>query len=109
VGVKLKEVPNEDGSHYSWAFVCPACKAVHQVDDRWSFNGDVEHPTFGGSVLVHPVEPVETTGYPGRPRCHSQVTDGRIAYYGDSTHACAGQVFELPDWDFARGLGGADG
>jgi hypothetical protein len=82
-------------------FVCPACKSVHQCDHRWGFNGDVERPSFSGSVLVHGDSSI------GRPHCHSVVTNGRIAYGADSTHAFAGQTLDLPDWDFARPLGGA--
>ena len=100
MGVKLKEVLS-DGSHHSWLWVCPACKSVHQCDGRWGFNGNLEAPTFTGSVLVHPIPDI------GRPLCHSHVTDGKITYCSDSTHGYAGQTLELPDWDFARGLGGA--
>ncbi len=101
MGIKVKECVRDNGSHYSWIFVCPACNAVHQCDTRWTFNGDEERPTFGGSVLVHGEPSIQ------RPRCHSHVTNGRIAYGSDCTHAMAGQEVELPDWDFARGLGGA--
>jgi hypothetical protein len=109
VGIKLKEALSTDDRHHSWYFVCPACNAVHQCDTRWKFNGDKAKPTFDGSVLVHavPVTSKSVPGYKGRPRCHSQVTDGKIAYYEDSTHAFAGKTLDLPDWDFARGLGGA--
>jgi hypothetical protein len=30
--------------------------------------------------------------------CHSFVTDGRIQYLSDCTHAMAGQTKELADW-----------
>jgi hypothetical protein len=99
MGIKDKEFFLTDGSHHSWAWVCPACDALHQCDSRWTFNGDLERPTFRASVLVD-------AAY-GRPRCHSFVTAGRIAYCPDSTHAHAGKELEIPDWDFARGLGGA--
>lgn len=109
MGVKLKEATSLDGSP-RYYFVCPACRAVHQCDSRWTLTGGVERPTFDGSVLVHEVKrtPESVPGYKGRPRCHSQVTDGRIAYYLDSTHDRAGETLELPDWDFARDLGGAE-
>jgi hypothetical protein len=93
MGDKLHEALNSDGSHYSWFFRCPGCKAPHQCDSRWTFNGDRERPTFGGSVLVHAVNEI------GRPRCHSFVTDGKISFCADSTHAHAGQTLDLPDWD----------
>ena len=125
VGVKVKELlaPIEPGAtemkHYAWCFVCPACNAVHQCDDRWSFNGNHEAPTFGPvmdaegkptscSILVNGGD--ATKGdlvHPTRPRCHSHVTDGRIIYCADCTHDKKGQTLEIPDWDFSRGLGGA--
>lgn len=109
MGVKVKETVKPDGTHYSWCWVCPACDAVHQCDDRWGFNGSRERPTFEGSVLVHAV----TCGTPDnpfhQPRCHSFVKDGQVSYCSDCTHPMAGQTVDLPDWDFALGLGGANG
>lgn len=104
MGRKLHECLRHDGTHYSWAFYCPACQSLHQCDDRWPFNGDQDRPTFVGSVLVHEVKPTPDSvpGYAGRPRCHSFVTDGRISYCPDSTHAMAGQAVDLPDWDSVR-------
>lgn len=32
-------------------------------------------------------------------RCHSVVTDGRIMFCTDSTHALAGQTVDMPDID----------
>lgn len=109
MGDKLHEAVKSDGSHHSWMWVCPACDAIHQCDDRWTFSGSRERPTFRASVLVHAVERTADSvpGYEGRPRCHSYVTDGRIEYLSDSTHAFAGQTVDLPDWDIARPLGGA--
>lgn len=96
MGIKLHEVLEQDGSHYSWCFYCPACRALHQCDDRWMFNGDREHPTFGGSVLVYEDQRIN------QPRCHSHVRAGQIAYCGDSTHTMAGETVDLPDWDSVR-------
>jgi Family of unknown function (DUF6527) len=93
MGVKLYETVKADGSHYSWAFFCPACRSLHQCDSRWTFNGNTETPTFRASVLVHPVPEI------GRPLCHSFVTDGKIAYLADCTHAFAGKTVDLPDWE----------
>lgn len=100
MGVKLHEVFRRDGAHHSWCFYCPGCKELHQCDTRWKFNGDKERPTFRNSVLVSAVDnPAQ--GY-HRPCCHSYVTDGRIEYLPDSTHAMAGQTVDLPDWDSVR-------
>ncbi len=97
MGDKLLETTNPDGSHYSWVFMCPGCKAPHQCDTRWTFNGDHERPTFRASVLVHAVDDAEVNYH--RPRCHSFVTDGRIQFLPDSTHPLAGQTVDILDWN----------
>lgn len=78
-------------------FWCPGCDGAHQiVDGTWSWNGDLERPTFSPSVLVRfdvrpPNEHLSTV-------CHSFVTEGRIQFLGDSTHELAGQTVDLPEW-----------
>lgn len=82
---------------------CPACKAAHAVRidpaaDPWGWNGSLERPTLTPSLNAH---------YPqgaGRPDyvCHSFVTDGRIKFLTDSTHALAGQEVELPAWPWPK-------
>jgi hypothetical protein len=92
---KVKELMNQDGQHGAWDIYCPACKFDHLFDDRWTFNGDMDRPTFSPSMLVH-----ETPWAGGvKPRCHSFVRDGKIQYLSDSGHVLAGQTVELPDWD----------
>jgi len=94
MGAKVHEWKTSDGSH--WAFHCPACDATHVFDKRWTWNGSVEKPTFAPSLLIHGDEKI------GRPRCHSHVMDGKMAYCADSTHAMKGQSVELPDWSGIR-------
>ena len=98
-------------------FWCPGCESMHAVTvapstDAWGFNGDYDRPTFTPSVLVtsghyapgwsgkscwctynaeHADEP---SGFKCE-RCHSHVTDGRIKFLGDCTHALANQTVEL--------------
>jgi len=63
---------------------------VTQGPGSWTFNGNDEAPTFSPSLLLNGQNP---------PRiCHSYVTDGRIQFLGDSTHALAGQTVDLPDY-----------
>lgn len=68
-------------------------------DGRWQFNGDFERPTFTPSVNM-------SWGGPGNPcgdgvtiipffRNHFTVTDGRITYCTDCTHALSGQTLDL--------------
>ena len=104
------------------AFLCPGCSMMHQIavgsgpGPRWSWNGDAERPTFSPSILVrydHWVPPADTLEMSAKIRagevtqtqvhdvCHSFVTDGRIQFLGDCTHALAGQTVDIPDWDSA--------
>jgi len=99
------------------AFWCPGCVRGHVITVRedgvhaggaWGFNRDGDRPTFAPSVLATGSQElteeqrqsimdggrIETV----RWRCHSFVTDGRIQFLSDCTHALAGQTVDLPDW-----------
>ena len=102
---------------HGYAFKCPGCGEVHIYDSRWTFNGNFEAPTFMPSYLVksghyadnfltenrtecwctyaekHPEQPAPFSCY----ICHSFVTDGKIQFLSDCTHALAGQTVEIPD------------
>lgn len=74
-------------------FWCPGCDAAHAIDQtRWSFNGNVDLPTFTPSVLTWWSDDDGVT----RHQCHSYVTDGKIRFLSDSTHRLAGQTVDLP-------------
>jgi hypothetical protein len=98
VSIKLKKT-SEDG----YQFRCPACNTTHSCDKRWEWNGDLEKPTFLGSVLVYKVFTPASQSFDGQDhliqaRCHSQITDGMIYFYSDCEHAMTGLTVELPDW-----------
>lgn len=103
-------------------FWCPGCNTTHVVSvgggESWQWNGDAERPTFTPSVLVRSghhsgryngqgcwcsynadkiARGEEPSGFKCEV-CHSFITDGRIQFLGDCTHALAGQTVELPDW-----------
>lgn len=94
-------------------FFCPGCKTGHQVrvdpafGPVWGFNGNGDAPTFTPSVLCSGTEPITDEEHARimggekvtpRPKiCHSFVTDGRIQFLGDCTHALAGQTVDLPN------------
>ena len=100
-------------------FWCPGCKEMHVVwvgegpGPRWSWNGDVEKPVFGPSVLVTGVVRLTDEQHaawmagaalpePTPMRCHSFVgcngaQPGQIVFLGDCTHELAGQTVDLPD------------
>lgn len=97
-----------NGSIY---FDCPGCTFGHclpiggGVGPRWQWNGSLDKPTISPSILARGVERLteeETAiilaGGNVAPRpsvCHSFVTDGRIQFLGDCTHALAGQTVDL--------------
>jgi hypothetical protein len=65
----------------------------HSFDERWTFNGDFDKPTFSPSLLVR---------YPWKDkdrRCHLFLTDGKIKYMNDCSHNMSGETIELQDWD----------
>jgi hypothetical protein len=87
-------------------FYCPGCQSRHLIKVKthqnrrgWGFNGNHDKPTFTPSVLVTydgPDAGQERDGDRAPPaRCHSFVTDGKIQFLGDSTHALAGQTVAL--------------
>jgi hypothetical protein len=91
-------------------FHCPGCDGNHylriraepRVTPSWTFNGDLERPTFTPSVLVtyggKDAGQTDADGFRSPPAvCHSFVTDGRVQFLADSTHALAGQTVDLPE------------
>lgn len=92
MGVKLKKI------EHLYIFRCPGCEKNHPFDTkRWSFNDDLEKPTFKPSLLVN-ADPHRKN--PDRYiRCHSFVTDGKIQFLGDCSHDLKNQTVEIPDWE----------
>lgn len=88
------------------AFWCAGCKCAHVVwvgegpGPRWSWNGDVDRPVFGPSVLVTYNGPDAGQGRAPPAVCHTFVgcngaQPGQIVYLSDCTHALAGQTVDL--------------
>lgn len=92
---KAMELKNQSGNHAGWLVHCPACGYGHLFDGRWTFNGDVERPTFRASMLVLGFK--DPQGKILVRRCHSFVTDGRIEFLSDCEHEMAGKTVDLPD------------
>lgn len=102
-------------------FWCPGCEGAHAVvvegKAPWEFNGNPDKPSFTPSVSIrsgHFASHFKAGDncwctYDAEQRakgekesgfkcvvCHSYVTDGRIQFLGDSTHALSGQTVDLP-------------
>lgn len=93
----IAEIVNEDGHDYLW-FWCAGCHTHHRVPvtgpKKWEWNGSVEKPTLKPSILIT-YSGVRSDDVPVHKVCHSYVTDGRIQYISDSTHALSGQTVDL--------------
>lgn len=102
-----KKLRSLDGGRLG--FWCPGCNEIHQITigagpgPRWGYNGNPDAPTFTPSVLVTWNEPSDApeefddTSKDRKIVCHSFVTEGRIQFLGDCTHALAGQTVDLTD------------
>jgi hypothetical protein len=107
-------MPKLHFTEFGILFYCPGCGYPHNVvpkdesvlpphapeshqgyrspnGPRWVWNGDKESPTFTPSILCQADE-----------RCHSYVTDGKIRYLPDSTHALSGQTIDIPEFQWGR-------
>jgi hypothetical protein len=95
--LKIKLVVSKLSPHYQmW---CPACATLHEVNSGWTFNGDMEKPTFSPSILVTWSDH-EGNKIKGK-RCHSFLRDGIWQFLSDCTHDKAGMnvaMVDLPDW-----------
>jgi len=96
---KVYDVVQPDKTHIGYSWECPGCKTHHMVSTdkpdeyghQWTFTGTVENPTIRTSLLVNP------NREPGRPVCHTFITNGMIQFLGDCTHELAGQTVEMED------------
>lgn len=93
------------------AFRCPGCNDTHAIPiapGGWGWNGAVERPTITPSIDVKAGHYASQwregdACWCGKDygfscyRCHSTITDGRITFHPDSTHALSGQTVDLPD------------
>jgi len=93
---------------------------VHRNEDGsvtphpcWTFNGDLDRPTFSPSLLVrsgkyaNPEWYAKLTSQERRDFadrisnvCHSYIVNGQIQYLHDCTHKYVNQTIELPDYEF---------
>lgn len=70
------------------AIECPACGYMHLFDSRWKWNGSLTAPTFYPSMALRGG---------GGSICHFFVTDGKIQFQGDCTHAFKDKTLDLPE------------
>lgn len=92
---------NGEGSESAdagWMHYCPACGTMHAIavehpfanGAKWTFNGDMEKPTFAPSVKI------EYTSMKKPRVCHYHIKEGVIEYCNDCTHELASKKVPLP-------------
>ena len=109
VSAKLRSF---EGGFSHW---CPGCRQTHLIPTsapyktHWSFDGNLDAPTFGPSVKVTGKKLVmvddewtggwerDADGNPIDYCCHYFLIGGQLQFCGDSTHELAGQTVPLPD------------
>jgi hypothetical protein len=94
---KLRPIENQAGRFMGYMFFCPGCRRAHffRTNDprrgrNWTFNGNVEEPTFSPSLL---------TQFPGGTRCRLYLTRGKIQFLSDCTHPMAGRTVDMVDFE----------
>lgn len=108
-----------DPSEQVVVITCLGCNEEHHLyvgPERgsrrpgWGFNNNFTSPTFTPSLLVRTGKYVGSSEWYNKQTpeekeftdrhsniCHSFITEGRMQYLNDCTHALASQTVELPD------------
>ena len=93
------------GAFVHW---CPGCNEIHSLPDTWSFDCNLESPTFSPSFKHTGVLRIfvdgkwtgefvrDGAGNPVQRVCHYFLTKGVLQFQGDCTHALAGKTVPLP-------------
>lgn len=90
----MKVFSLEENGVQKYVITSPATNMDIVFDDRWTFNGDFNNPTFEPSMLVeYPFENPET----GHVREHFFVRNGKIQYLSDCHHDMAGKTVDMID------------
>ncbi len=100
--MKLRPQVVDENTVVGYCFWCPACEEVHCFRiahyaaapnaPLWTFNGNLESPTFTPSLRMFKTEVT--------PECHLNLTDGEIQYHSDCGHSWAGKKIPLPEMPF---------
>ena len=97
--MKINKIANpKNESHITYCFWCVACDEVHCINNQWTFNEDLDNPTFNPSVLV---QGIRNESY-FSPRCHLFIQEGKLKYLPDCEHDFRGQTVEMIDVDLWR-------
>lgn len=67
---------------------CPACEQMHPLPDTWTFDGNLEQPTFSPSFRQLRVRDGKD--------CHYNIEAGEIVWHADSWHSRTGREPMVP-------------
>lgn len=93
------------GGYAHW---CPGCEEIHVLPDGWTFDGNLEKPTFSPSFKYSGTRCVyvdgkwtgefvkDADGKPADRQCHYILTNGVLNFCSDCNHALAGKAVPLP-------------
>lgn len=92
----------------SYEHYCPGCKGAHVIATdgknrsgaQWTFDGNVEKPTFSPSVNIRINTPDMGEHYQPDIQssvCHYFLRVGQIQFLGDCTHDLRGQTVAIPE------------
>lgn len=94
-----------EGGFAHW---CPGCEQAHILPESWTFDGNLEAPTFTPSFKHSGFLRVfvdgrwtgewkrDSTGNTFPYVCHYNLTSGKLNFCNDCTHALASKVVPLP-------------
>jgi hypothetical protein len=94
---KTKLINSNQGIYSIYCEMCQINHHIPTVGDHpvWTFNGDLEYPTFMPSVVVSSKYSAENNANPYI--CHFFIKNGTIEYQGDCTHEFKNKTLSLKD------------
>ena len=105
----LRLTTTDKGGESVW-FWCLGCATHHRFVIKlgegesgpcWSFDGDLEKPTFSPSLRCNPNLTPEHKAAGGH-RCHLFLRAGMVEYLADCTHEYAGVTMSVDDPRFGE-------
>jgi hypothetical protein len=77
---------------------CPACEEMHPLPDSWTFDGNLNAPTFTPSFKhTYHARGADSGWGDGEITCHYFLTAGTLNFCSDCSHPLNGQSVPLPD------------